>query len=114
MRSTFMHIDFICIECGKKKTELHKVAPTFDDAPKCECGEVMFIAEKHAPARECGVSFKGLSTPGRGTSSSPNFNNLPGEIRSWAKHKYEQDRHFENEVKKPMEWPDGTYQPGIK
>lgn len=93
----------------------------------CQCGEVIRDHEKmmndpNPPCPKCGkelnrlydqqvVYFKGITSPGG--NGTPNFKNLPSEIRGWAENKYEQDRHFESEVKKPMEWPDGTVQEGI-
>jgi hypothetical protein len=106
-----MHVDFECIKdsCHKRVTVLHAVSP-FADPPKCECGGDTEPVRDNT--KDCGVSFRGITSPGG--NGSPNFNRLPGEIRDWAKKKYDQDRHYENEVKKPMTWPDGTHQKRIK
>lgn len=106
--------DLVCVdsECSVSGTrvtmELDQDIETVQKLPCCKvCGSFLDFYWRNS-----NIGFRGFTTPGG--NGSPKFKNLPKEIQGWAKKKYEQDRHYENEVKKPMQWPDGTKQKGIK
>lgn len=99
------YYDFFC-DCGSQVKDHFQ---SFKDPwPLCDkCGKQL---QRDFSSQT--VVFRGFTTPGG--NGNPNYKRLPAEIRKWAKQKNDQDKHFEEEVKKPKVWPDGTVQRRIK